>query len=408
MKRLKKILFKAVILSICCIAVSTAYAQKPFTIKGNLGKDKQGKIRITYRNGNKPVADSTQVKDGIFVLKGIIGDPNEASIVLNPSNVNPWQLTQEGMKDDQQRFFLESGTTIIKGDEGLKTASVTGDKTQAGYARLMAAYKPLNEQNRVLQEMAQKYKAEMNDTGLVRIQGLAKVFSQKKKDIDSTFMADNPDSYLAFIMCFKNEIKGASIDPKVTEPKFSHFTKDVYNSEAGKKLSARIAVAKKIDIGMTAPDFTLNDTLGHAVSLSSLKGKYILVWFWQSMVMGIEQDIFNVNKVYKKFKGRNLTVLGVSYDRQAKMSDDKKYEPEVRANWKKVIRENNMGWLNVIDYGGIIIKENKPVSPVAKAYDLNYYNIPQCLLIGPDGKILLRAYASDKDLASKIEKLIKK
>jgi len=404
---LKNLIKVGMLIIVGSITISISYAQKPFTIKGNLGKEKRGKIRITYMNGDKYVADSATVNNGVFVLEGKISDPYLATIVLNPSDASPWHLTMESFKDDQQRFFLEKGKFTIKGNDSLKTAVIKGGKAQNDYTKLMLAYEPINKESNKLQELGQIYKREMNDTGLVRLGKLSRILSQKKEDIDSAFIADNPDSYLALTMCLKNELKGASIDPKIVEPKFIVFSKDVRDSDAGKELAIRIEKAKTIDVGNAAPEIALKDSLGQMVTLSSLRGKYVLVWFWQSLVMGFEQNMFNVSKVYKKFKDNNLVVLGVSYERHAQMSDDKKYEQEVIAKWKKVVRDNNMNWLNVSDYGGIIIRGNIPISPVAIAYDLNFSNIPQCLLVGPDGTILMRARA-DKDLAGKVEKIIKK
>ena len=108
---------------------------------------------------------------------------------------------------------------------------------------------------------------------------------------------------------------------------------------------------------------------------------------------------------YKKIQRDNFTILGVSYERDAQMHDGEEYRNASVKTWKKSICENNMSWPNVNDYGGIIIKGNKSVSPVAKTYDLNYYNIPQCLLIGPDGKILLRTYV-DSDLVEKVHEIV--
>ncbi|KUJ60384.1 hypothetical protein AR687_18245 [Flavobacteriaceae bacterium CRH] len=405
MKIIKAIFSKTGIVLAACITFSAVNAQKAFTVKGNLGKDKQGKIRMHYKDGDKYTADSTQIKDGVFVLKGTIGDPAQATIVLNPSNPNAWSTTRQSLADDQLNFFLEAGTTTITGKQDLKTAVATGGKAQKDYAYIISLYEPLNIENRKLNELGAKYRKEQNDTALTRLKNLDKVLKQKRLDTDSTFIANNSDSYLAFITSFKKELKGKALNFKVDESRFNHFTKEVRNSNAGKTIAARLTVAKNIDLGATAPDFTLNDTLGNSVKLSSLRGKYVLVWFWHSMIMGNDSQIFNVSKAYKKIDNKKFTVLGVSYERQEQMKEDKNYETEVKNTWKKLIKDNNMNWLNVSDYGGLNLKTGDPVSSVSKAYDLNYANIPQCVLVDPTGKIVLRAHA-DNDLLSKLKKII--
>lgn len=396
---------KTGILLAACLTISAVNAQKSFLIKGALGKEKQGKIRITFQDGDKYITDSTQVKEGVFMLKGTIGDPVLAEIVLNPSNPNAWRSTMESMKDDKLNFYLEAGTTTIKGNQDLKTAVATGGKAQKDYSYIMSLYEPLNKESKRLNDLGTQYRKEQNDTALTRLKDMAKVLKQKKQDGDSTFVANNPDSYLAFVIAFKKELKGNSLNYKIDEARFNHFTKEVRNSNSGKTIAARLAMAKNIDLGATAPDFTLNDTIGKPVKLSSLRGKYVLVWFWHSMIMGSEGQYFNVSKAFKKIDSNKFVVLGVSYERQAQMYEGAIYESEVKNTWKKLIRDNNMKWLNVSDYNGIDLKTGDPVSTTAKAYDLNYNNIPQCVLVDPSGKIVLRANA-DNDLLPKLKKII--
>jgi peroxiredoxin len=405
MKNIKSIFSKSAFVFAALLSISSLSAQNAFTVKGNLGKGKQGKIRMHYKDGDRYVTDSTEMNDGIFVLKGKMGDPAFATIALNPTNPNAWRTSMGSMKDDQQNFYLESGTTTIQGNQDLKSATVTGSKAQKDYMKLSAMYDPLNKENKKLAEQIQKARKEQNDTAITRLISLDKVVRQKKTDIDSSFIVNNPDSYLAFTISFKRELRGKSLDYKVDAPRFNHFTKEVRNSQAGKYIGSRLTAAQKIDISMTAPDFTLNDTIGNPVKLSSLRGKYVLVWFWHSFVMSNESQIFNVNKAFKKIDSSKFVVLGVSYERQSEMKNDKDYEQEVKNTWKKLIRENNMNFLNVSDYGGIDMKTNEPVSVTAKAYDLNFGNIPQCILIDPAGKIVLKAFP-DNELLPKLKKII--
>jgi peroxiredoxin len=398
---LKKMLFKTIILAIFGIAVSTAYAQNPFTIKGSLGKDKQGMIRIVYQNQDKSIVDSTQIKDGMFELKGKVGDPTVATLILNPST----NIMSISWRDDVQEFFLDGGNTIVKSEDGMKTASISGGKAQSDFLRLMAQRKPIVDQQKTLMEMGQKYKAEMNDTGLIRIQGLGKPLQQKRMELDSAFIRDNPDSYVAFGLFIMKKVIGP-IDLPVIEPQFKQFSANICNSETGKNLAKRITIAHTIDVGKLAPNFILNDTLNQPVSLSSLRGKYVLLWFWHSAVTGIETEYFNLNKVYKKFKDKNFTILAVSYERD-RLDRNNVIAEKSMDTWKKIIRQNNMHWINVSDFGGI---GNKSISTTAQAYDLTYGTIPQCLLIGPDGTILLnnRLNPEDNKLVGKIESIIGK
>jgi peroxiredoxin len=121
-------------------------------------------------------------------------------------------------------------------------------------------------------------------------------------------------------------------------------------------------------IGTAAIDFTQQDTSGKDVSLSSFKGKYVLIDFWASWCGPCRMENPNVVEAYKKFSNKNFTVLGVSLDR-------------ARAPWIQAIKEDNLTWTQVSDlqYWN---------NAVARLY--NIQSIPQNFLIGPDGKIIAK------------------
>ena len=67
--------------------------------------------------------------------------------------------------------------------------------------------------------------------------------------------------------------------------------------------------------GQRAPDFTLKDINGNSVSLSSFKGKVILLNFWATWCPPCRSEIPSMNKLYQKLKGRGFMILAVSTDR---------------------------------------------------------------------------------------------
>jgi thiol-disulfide isomerase/thioredoxin len=101
-------------------------------------------------------------------------------------------------------------------------------------------------------------------------------------------------------------------------------------------------------VGTNALDFTQPDTLGTQVSLSSFKGKYVLVDFWASWCGPCRMENPNVVASFNKFKERNFTVLGVSLDRPGQKI----------IGYRQYIRIILRGHMSVICYFGTMLPQN--------------------------------------------------
>jgi thiol-disulfide isomerase/thioredoxin len=119
--------------------------------------------------------------------------------------------------------------------------------------------------------------------------------------------------------------------------------------------------------GQNSPEITLPDQNGKEISLSSFRGKYVLVHFWSA----VDQNSRIVNpvlaEIYKKYKSKGFEIFQVSVDKD-------------RVQWLNAIREDRLVWTNVGDMEGSI----RPVM---------FYNIksvPYNYLLDKEGYIIAK------------------
>lgn len=73
---------------------------------------------------------------------------------------------------------------------------------------------------------------------------------------------------------------------------------------------------KKQLAGRTAPDFALTDLQGKTIKLSDLKGRTVLLDFWATWCGPCRADGPSLDRLYQKYGGKNLTIIGISVDEE--------------------------------------------------------------------------------------------
>ncbi|MFL5810200.1 MAG: peroxiredoxin family protein, partial [Flavisolibacter sp.] len=148
--------------------------------------------------------------------------------------------------------------------------------------------------------------------------------------------------------------------------------------------NAGLAEQKKNLQKNKAPDFSLPDTTGKMVALSSLRGKYVLVDFWASWCKPCRMENPNVVSAFNEFKNKNFTVLGVSLDAS-------------KDAWLQAIQQDHLTWNHVSD-----LKYWNNAAAILYGVE----SIPFNLLLDPDGNIIAEDIKGP-ELFSTLNKVLK-
>jgi len=329
-----------------------ALAQKQFLIKGRVNNiQTPAKIFLSYRYaGERSHWDSTVVKNGEFEFRGNVRDTVLATIYVDYVGINFDDIWKKN-DIDTKNIYLANDTTNIIGTDSIYKAKLVGNK--------------LNEDNYRFSE-------------LVR----ARFASPERKKEDAEFIRENPDSYISYhqaLIELTAGINNSNIDD--VEPLFKSLPENIRTSKEGIKYDVAINVLRTVINGSVAPDFAIPDTNGNLIKLSSFKGKYVLLDFWASWCAPCRQANPDMVNIYKHYKNKNFTILGISLD-----------GAKGKAAWIAAIHKDGLTWPQVSDLTpGADLKIWD--SEAARVYGIQ--SIPQNFLICPDGKIIAKNLDED-------------
>jgi peroxiredoxin len=370
--------------------------KKKFEVSGLISNAPALKVYLeeipASRNIPPQISDTAMIRDGKFLLKATaneeamyrirIGDEQDAPILfvlndenkieikadwqkLNDRSSNKTAYTVSSPANERLIMFFDSLTAFSKQQYELNTrANQIKESADTNKDSL------LNDISSKLKELEPAYSAYLiniaktDKSPVIALYALGYWSGNNKPDEIEIQFKELLKRFPAH--------KGVKLGYDEFEKQYSSFKKQ---QEADKN---------KPGIGKTAPDITMPDVNGNNFSLSSLKGKYVLVDFWASWCAPCRAENPNIVNVYNKFRDKNFTILGVSLD------DDKE-------RWKKAIADDKLPWMQVSD-----LKNWE--SPVARQYGFNA--IPYNVLVDPSGTIIATGLRGPS-LEARLAELIK-
>lgn len=350
---MKRILFLLILFPFTVMAQPPlTSAIKGFRIEGKLDDYADGlKITLVQNATSKELATGKLLK-GKFLLTGKVEEPELCYIMI------------DGVEKAIE-IFVENAIITIKGKKGDTQYKIEGSASHRDFAEFSGTFVPLYQQiSSIVSTINNTPQGPERD----KLMSTYTAMHDKIQQAFDKYFREHGASYVSpFVLNVSLQFND---DVTLLERRFNGLAEKIRNSKGGAGIAATIAEKKIGSIGTMAMDFTQPDTSGNPVSLSSLKGKYVLVDFWASWCGPCRNENPNVVENFNQFKSKNFTVLGVSLDR-----------PGQKEKWLEAIHHDGLTWTHISD---LQFWNNS----VAKLYHIS--SIPQNLLVDPQGKIIAK------------------
>ncbi len=302
-------------------------------------------VTLSVLQGKQPVViDTAEQQNNQYVFTGKVDLPVLATLTANGKSSKP--------------FFLENSTIKITWSvERPQEITISGSESQNQYLNYLALRDSIS-------------KTDHDGT--------------KKLAYQVDFVKNNPTSVPALYVLFRELSYQLSVEELDT---YLHlFDTTLLFSPYAQLLSEKIDAMKRVAVGQPYIDFSLPDTTGNMIALSSVigKSKYVFLDFWASWCPPCRAEKPNVVKAYNTYKSKGFEIFSVSLDKTAEA-------------WKTAIKTGHLSWFHV---SSLKHWDSEP----AKLYGVG--SIPSNFLLDSNGVIVAHNLYG-QELHDKLAELLK-
>lgn len=281
---------------------------------------------------------------------------------------------------------------LVPGENGTYSANITfgkydGSTFYKDLMQMMEGFYELNVQMAEIQQdaMSRLRKGEDRAALAAEVEGkLNELMAKSDVKAIGYIKAHADNDVSAIVLTRIYDYKAAKealglISDKVRNGRCRNFVKAIKQNAEQKEREE----AGKMHEGDVAPDFTLKSINGKNISLSSLRGKYVMLDFWGSWCGWCIKGIPDMKACYAKHKDK-LEILGIDCN-----------DPVDR--WKNAVAKHQLPWLNVRADEG---------SDIFTKYAIQGF--PTKIILSPEGKVVKAFVGEDPQMYKFIDELLSK
>jgi peroxiredoxin len=349
--------------------VSSCTSIDQYKLTGKVKGMTKGKVYLSILQDHKLVKmDSTEMSSTGFSFEGVIKDPGIYFVKL------------EGQRGAIQVFLENSEISIDADLKNLKEAKIVGSRNHD----LVFAFDKKQQSFQVKQQLMRlEYQKAVKASNLFLKDSIEAEFNKlevDKLDAGEQFVSLNCKTEAAAFIAYRIS---APLEISEMEKIYAMLVGNAKKSSYADLLKDKIELLKSVEVGQPAPDFTMDTNKGDSLSLSSFKGKVVVIDFWASWCAPCRKENPHMLEMYKELHPKGVEFLGVSLDKNKK-------------SWLKAIKDDKLVWNHVSDLKYWACK-------AAKLYGIS--GIPATIVIDQNGIIVAKKVFGD-DLKTAVENLI--